>query len=609
MAAAAWTFGPPTSVAVLGQTLDLRIPLVADAGEAVVPECLSVEVLHGESRLDRQVVRYGVEPSPSGGRQLRVRTLVPLEEPVVQVSVGAGCPPTFFRRYTAFPDPPGIRMAGSGDSVVAIAPESAAAAAVPLSPAPAAQPSSPAGRAPARAAASAPSPAPRSVVRVPRPAQAPSVAPRAPYRRPATTDVARLRLDPISPRLKLDIDEPIMMGAAAVAAASGESVAPGAAGSAASTAADVELARLQTLERTLAQLKGETQKQRDDAARLKAELESARGEGRWLPWLLGLLGLLLVLIAWLAWRLKQSARPQQWWEDDAEEPSRSTVVVAPHADGEHEPPAPDSARGGLEDELDDDDGREYHVHATLPPEEAEWPPVKSPAPAPIAAAPLDWASAPVALASSGAPRAETAEELLDLEQQADFFVALGQDEAAVELLMDHLRSTDGQSPMPYLQLMEIHRRSDDRPAYERIRNNFHQRFNAEVPAWEDRADRGLSLEDYPEVVDRVQSLWSTPSHAMAFLESMMFRRDDDSVPFELPAYREVLLLYAIARDRLQHGDDAEAIDLLLPFEELEAAPEFTSSGATPFEFVLPESEADDGKPRPKGPPMTGFGSF
>jgi pilus assembly protein FimV len=40
---------------------------------------------------------------------------------------------------------------------------------------------------------------------------------------------------------------------------------------------------------------------------------------------------------------------------------------------------------------------------------------------------------PRAQAEQGAPRDVSIEELIDLEQQAEFFVVLGQDEAAVDL--------------------------------------------------------------------------------------------------------------------------------------------------------------------------------
>ena len=49
------------------------------------------------------------------------------------------------------------------------------------------------------------------------------------------------------------------------------------------------------------------------------------------------------------------------------------------------------------------------------------------------------------------------EELLDLEQQVEFFTVLGQDDAALSLLVEHLRSTGGTHPLPYRKLMEINR--------------------------------------------------------------------------------------------------------------------------------------------------------
>ena len=58
------------------------------------------------------------------------------------------------------------------------------------------------------------------------------------------------------------------------------------------------------------------------------------------------------------------------------------------------------------------------------------------------------------------------EELIDLEQQAEFFVVLGQDEAAMSLLEAYIDGT-GKSPLPYLQLLEIHQRRDDRDGLRR----------------------------------------------------------------------------------------------------------------------------------------------
>ena len=58
------------------------------------------------------------------------------------------------------------------------------------------------------------------------------------------------------------------------------------------------------------------------------------------------------------------------------------------------------------------------------------------------------------------------DELIDLEQQADFYIALGQEDAAIDLLMGHVRSSGGASPMPYLKLLAIYRGRSDGDAYD-----------------------------------------------------------------------------------------------------------------------------------------------
>ena len=156
------------------------------------------------------------------------------------------------------------------------------------------------------------------------------------------------------------------------------------------------------------------------------------------------------------------------------------------------------------------------------------------------------------------------DELIDLEQQADFFLVLGEEEAAVDLLMVHLRSTGGTSPLPYLKLLEIYRRRQDREAYGRLRKRFGQRFNAVAPAWDADPDQGRDLLDYPSVLQVLQACWGAPLDAMAELENLLFRKRGGEL-FELPAYRDVLTLYAVARDLHRQAGQAPAdVDVLLP---------------------------------------------
>jgi hypothetical protein len=176
------------------------------------------------------------------------------------------------------------------------------------------------------------------------------------------------------------------------------------------------------------------------------------------------------------------------------------------------------------------------------------------------------------------------EELIDLEQQAEFFVVLGQDEAAIDLLMGHLRSSGGASPLPYLKLLEIFRARNDHEAYERMRERFNRRFNAYAQDWQSDPQQGRSLIDYPSAIARLQALWSAPAQAMQALEASLFRRDAGSSTFDLPAYRELLFLYAVARDLSEREASPAGVDLLLPLGgEESVAPALTRLLPTPPE--------------------------
>jgi hypothetical protein len=156
------------------------------------------------------------------------------------------------------------------------------------------------------------------------------------------------------------------------------------------------------------------------------------------------------------------------------------------------------------------------------------------------------------------------EELLDVEQQAEFFVALGQDDSAVELLSNHIKASGGASPMPFLKLLEIFRRTGDQSSYERTRKRFNARFNGVAAEWGADPNAGRGLVDYPEVLARIERSWSRPVDAMAELQTLMFRNDTNRL-FELPAYRDIMLLFTLARDHHEGGaGEGLAVDVLLP---------------------------------------------
>lgn len=279
---------------------------------------------------------------------------------------------------------------------------------------------------------------------------------------------------------------------------------------------------------------------------LRSRLAADTGS-HWM-WVGLLVATLVGAVVWLAWRLRQVQREAraQWWK---------------------------TAQADVEADLLPDPDETQSQAATLGAPQRVGSPSSAVTPAPAAAQhTIDKAAG----AQPGAHevgwttvtllRPVSAEELIDLEQQAEFFVVLGQDEAAIDLLMEHIRSTGGISPLPYMKLLEIYKRRGEPETYERTRARFNQRFNACAPDWDSDLQSGRCLEDYPEVTASLQRCWPTPLDAMADLEALMFRKDGGQL-FELPAYRELMLLFSLARDLHEAEPQAALpVDLLLPLD-------------------------------------------
>jgi hypothetical protein len=590
----------PSNV-TLGAPLNFPINVQVASDESLNTTCVTAEVQQGDQRIAPSAVRTSIEQGAiTEERVVRVYSTVAIEEPVVTVTLTLGCAIRLERRFTVFADPPLITVAAApeaapepsaGQALGAAAPTRREAAAS----APRAEPSSTASDS-APTAARTDQPAARS----PRPAAASTAArtaaaASAPARRPvrtaaattpavtsAPTTAVRRAAAPqrtasaTGPRLQLDPLEPVARGAAAPSAAADVQeaqlrvAAMAASAAMAEQAASAALAnaaaaaeRMRALEQGLEKLRADAERDREQTAALRLKLAQAESAGKLAPWLGAGMALLAALALWLWLHMRRVQREQQaaWW---------AATKGAAAGKVPLNPPT---------------------LHPmTLPPQVAPPPlvkpeqtvTVKSPTPA-------KPAFRDSLFASQQEPRDVSIEELIDLEQQAEFFVVLGQDDAAIDLLMGHIRSSGGTSPLPYLKLLEIYRRQGDRESYERTRERFNHRFNAYAPDWDSDLQHGRSLVEYPNVMRSLQARWREPLDAMTELEALMFRRDDGEL-FELPAYREVLFLYSMARDLLDHqGGPPTSIDVLLP---LDRGQEFEPTTARPHLFTTPTGLAE-----------------
>lgn len=576
-------FGNTLGATTLGHPLNFAVVLRLEPDERIEASCVKAEVSIGDHALSSLSVRVRIEGQPgSNERRLRITTTVPVEEPVVGIALNVGCPTRLSRNYVVFADPPSATAVAPANALPDISDQpdpSASPLASVISPQdetavrprlPRVASGAPAAQRP-RAAASQPPAATggRPAAKVATGSKA--ARPQKPAAEPPRPKGPTLQLDPvetdalISPSLR-------MSGQLTQLAEAGQ------AGSAPYRFIDPELVqrleaqdRLKALEASMNQLRTEGQARQQAIVELQAKVQQAQA-ARYANPLVYALAVLSALLAaglgflvWQRWRERQAAA---WWvEPPAPAPVASAAPV--------EPP-PRTIPAALPSESSGGGG----VLVDTPP------PVRKRPGAPVPAQPMDVTLTPRAVAAMQATlsretqagpdldpeslephRPMSAEELIDLDQQVEFFVVLGQDDAAVDLLMGHVRSTGGVSPLPYLKLMEIYRRRGERDPYDRIRERFNRRFNAYAIEWDENdpsKERDLE-EGFPELLARVQSLWSAPAEAMAALDGALFRRNQGP-PFDVPAYRDLLFLYGIARDLAERDVRPEGVDLLLPMD-------------------------------------------
>jgi pilus assembly protein FimV len=609
--AAALGFGRAPQTAVLGQPLDFAVPLRLDAGEALAADCLSAEVLVGDGRVPPDLVRASIEPTGADATSVRVTTLVAVDEPVVAVTISAGCTVRISRRFLLLADPPADLAAAPLLAAPVLLAEAATPAPAWVNVNDTADPGNvlaAAATPPSSAASVAPLGPPRPSTATAQPGgdgatpsqplkPASAVPPqRKPAAKAAAPPVARLRLDMVEPVAAANappaaavIDNSAPAAAAVIEEAIAVVAEAASAARASALASSVAAQRISALERDVQSLRAQAQAGRDEATLWRAQAQAAGAEQRtvWPLWVAVLL--LAALCGWLAWRMRVLRQADQRSWSRAAEAASATRAAAPAN--------PVTAPIPL-----------INSELELPPLVARpaWPapvavPSLDPSPDPASDAAAAKAVVPTASApgpllkpggsdgvaetlapqvnertkvfapnphfDDGAARDVSIEELLDLEQQAEFFVALGQDDAAIDLLVEHLRSTGGGSPLPYLKLLEIYRRRNEPEAYERTRARFNDRFNAYAPDWDSDLQGGRALDEYPGIVPRLQQAWPRPLDAMAELEALLFRKSRGEL-FDLPAYREVLFLYALARDLLEReASESAQVDILLPLAE------------------------------------------
>lgn len=569
----ALTLGQPQGAVWIGRPLDLVVPLTLAEGEGGDSLCAEAELVQGGTRVDDRRVTVSLEPgSRPGQTRIRIRSTMPVDEPVVQVTVRAGCQASSSRQFVLLSDMPtevattpalpssagasGATSSGSNDAAAALSNRQAmratgegsgsagANAAAPTAPPRRATPPRPRitasaeGGEPRRPAARATTPpVRRSTAAAPAAAKPPTPAASAPAATPAPSSASAPSANS-GPRLQLDLLDPSAVrnpALAASAAANPTAVdsavsASLAAASAAANAEELQRAseRMKALEATLATLRDQSAQNQRLLLEMRTELAEAR-DSRYrnpLVYALCVLLLLALIALFMLWRVARRTANAAWWGDAAGRDDGGFVSSSSAASSAG---AVDASLAGVS-----------AAPKTGPFGTALVEPAAEEAPETLP---------PMAEDDSAPARYVNTEELFDVQQQSDFFVSLGQHEQAIAVLSEHIADNPETSALAYLDLLRIFHTLDRRDDYARVGQEFERAFNASVPDFEQFSELGRGLEHYGSALARIEAQWPRPG-TLNLIEELVFRkpgaRDDES--FDLAAYRELLLLYSVAKE-------------------------------------------------------------
>lgn len=544
---------------VLGQPLDVLIPVMASAQDAGSGLCAVVTVAFGESPVAPHQVRWSrqLDSTDAQSQRIRIQTAVVVTEPYVSLEVKAGCTGSQTRVYTLLADMPAVQ------STVSVVPPAVTAlrgtALVASDPKP--KPPGAASTAPSLERSS--SPQISGVQPVPdRPKPQPLKSARITASAGPTAPV--LKLEPLDlmeavsswiPQLSMTLDLPVVDSASTpelekTRADARRLWATLSHPEESSAAMASQLGSLTAqLAAAKADLQTSVQAQGVQSQLLQDERDARYRNPVFLALVVGLLGCAAGLAVALTQRRRGESGVGEWWKSArlADQPLRDLVKRRKAAKAKAESQAP---RGGVASTLDVD------LDTLFPPDAFQSSQSSGPSDSrsPITR-PGHSEFLPSVLPSTST--SVLTEELFDLQQQVEFFISLGQSEQAVEVLLAHLSDGHEPSPLAYLDLLKLYHQMGQSAKYESLRIEFNAQFNASAPSFDNFSHSRRGLERYPKALTHIQNLWPSPA-VLQLIEASLFRQLDvsDDDMFDLEAYRELLLLYGVAREITADVDGA-----------------------------------------------------
>lgn len=529
LGAVAMSLGELRGAAWLGQTLDLRVAVMLDEPLGVETQCLDAEVIYGDLQQAPGRVRLSVEPaSQVGSATIRIQSLNPVNEPVVTVNLKAGCTAKTARRYVVFADPPSS-VAGNNSGV------SEALLALPVRVDSVGLTGEKTNSMAKTVSTSSQKRSKTSVVfsQVDRPLKSLE-------RRIANppTRKSRLSLDPLEP-LELRFDRtqqerPLQAASTQLAVLHPDEPTQG-------LMPNQDLQRLKKLETDVRSMQAQVVKGEQGMSQLRDRLKQAESERYDNGLVYALLALLMGVLAYLAYLLRRQTQAESmisdaWFESVQAVSAQPVSAIVPKPEATSQPSAVivDSIVEGsrlqdvdLEDLLVKSDSRS------------------------IVSAPVEGEYEIHKLSKNkfhfNKPGVKT-----DPRQHAEFLVSLGQSDQAIQILDSAIHDDEKTNPMVYLDLLKIYHAMGMRDDYRYLSEKFSHLFKARVPDYAGFRKEGRDLTTYEEALTQISFYWSSPE-VVEVINSYIYT--DINTPtgdvFDLQAFRELLLLRAVALNKLE----------------------------------------------------------
>lgn len=584
----AMSLGRHRGAVLIGRPMEISVQAVLDTQDDVASLCLDADVFYADNKIDKSRIRVTAEKAASGAQDavIRIRSTVLVDEPMVTVYLRVGCQQKTERRYVTLADLASETTLDRGASPASAYPQPSSSLASPPqgSSAPVSLPSvarqtsnlpptKPGKKARRSTSSNDPAAAPVGVVSadvVPvddQNSKAKKAAQKQERRsalmaanKAGAANRPRLKLEPLDVSIDRDPQLKSSLALLSAPASSTQERSAAAALWRAITAQPQDILKdaekLQTLENSVRGLQVQSQKTQQSINELGAKLQKAESE-RYANPLVYALGLLLLLaLAGLTYlmrgeflRRRAAGGDAPWWrKGEGQQNLRKTWQSSGEQIDSFESDASSDATkhktnhqrtaGQIAADIDLNFAR------------SDLSLLKLNSGFDSATAPLQKSRyrADFALSIPPASRAVTAEELFDVQQQADFFVSIGQHQQAIEVLRNHIGADVETSALVYLDLFNLYHQLQRRDEYESLRADFNLLFNTEIPVFELYTAAGPGLEAYQLAMSRIEALWPSSKVLGIIEESILRRPETDGEAFNLEAYRELLMLHSVAKE-------------------------------------------------------------